>query len=271
MSHRTIFMSVVAMLSSTLLQAQDATQPRQVPTATSKVASPNDAILATWLHVGSTNEVSLSQLAVKQAQNPEVRAFAQKMVDDHNAWSATLQPMTTSTGTMGGKDGTGDRTKDASGDRSKNSTGERTKEGSGERSRDDQDGKNPRTAGDASSMRGNATGGTFDHSALVRDLGKKCLQSETKMLTSKTGAEFDKAYMGMQVASHVRCADMLEVFKTYASPALVPTLEAGQKTIAAHLEHAKTLCKQVEDGVAQGNANGNANGNGNGNGGRDGR
>ena len=237
MSHRTIFMFVVTMLPATLLQAQDATQPRQAPAATSKVTAPNDAILATWLHVGSTNEVSLSQVALKQAQSADVRAFAQKMIDDHTAFASKLQPMATASGMAAGKDASGDRTKDGQGDE-----------------------KSPKTASEASSTRGNATIGTFDHSALIRDLGKKCLQSETKMLTSKTGAEFDKAYMGMQVANHVRCADMLEVFKTYASPNLVPILESGHKTIAAHLEHAKTLCKQVEDTVAQGKANGNGNG-----------
>jgi putative membrane protein len=87
---------------------------------------------------------------------------------------------------------------------------------------------------------------TFDHKALVRDLGKKCLESSTKMLGDKTGAEFDRCYMRMQVGAHVQVTDMLEVFQTYASDRLRPTLEAGLKTTQAHLEHAKTLCKQTD-------------------------
>jgi hypothetical protein len=63
--------------------------------------------------------------------------------------------------------------------------------------------------------------------------------------------------MRMQVASHVRSADMIEVFTTYASTNLTPTLEAGEKTISAHLEHAKTLCKKLDDdGAANGSVGG---------------
>lgn len=78
-------------------------------------------------------------------------------------------------------------------------------------------------------------------------------------MSSNTGAEFDRCYMQMQVASHVRCKDMIEVFEIDASPGLVPTLDAGHKLITEHLERAKTLCKQLEDGAAGSNgADGNS-------------
>ena len=252
MSHKNTVMFVVGMLPAVLLQAQNERQPQPAPVATSNVAGQNDAILAIWLHVGSTNEVSLAQVALKQAQHGDVRAYAQKMIDDHTAWAAKLQPLTNASGTGAGKDRSGERGRPDQGE----GTTPNTK---------------PKNPSDASSPRAGTAVGSFDHAGLIRDLGRKCLQSETKMLTSKTGAEFDRCYMRMQVASHVRSADMVEVFRTYASPNLTPTLEAGQKTIAAHLERAKTLSKQVDD---EGTANGNGNGNGNGGGGkppRDGR
>ena len=243
MSHKNTIVLAAFMLPISLLQAQNEPQPKPAtpPAATnaaaSKVAAPSDAILASWLHVGSTNEVALAQIALKQTQNADVRAFAQKMVDDHTAWAAKLQPMARGSGTGHDKDGGVDG---GGADHGRNDRGE------GKNPNQDPATK-PKVPTDASSARGQSGVGEFDHMALIRDLGKKCLQSETEMLRSKSAAEFDRCYMSMQVASHVRSADMVEVFKTYASPALLPTLEAGQKTIATHLEHAKTLCKQVDD------------------------
>jgi predicted outer membrane protein len=243
MSNNISIVLAALMLPITLLQAQNephskpATPPATAATAAAKLAAPSDAILASWLHVGSTNEVALAQLALKQAQHADVRAFAQKMVDDHTAWAAQLQPMTVGAGKGSTKDGGAD-----------GGVADRGRNDRGDVKNPDQDpapaSKAPK---DASSPRGQTAAGEFDHVALIRDLGKKCLQSATEMLRSKSPAEFDRCYMSLQVASHVRSADMIEVFKSYASPALLPTLQAGQKTIAAHLDHAKTLCKQVDD------------------------
>lgn len=217
-------MCVATMLPTTLLLAQNDNQLPKQKVAASQAATQTDSILATWLHIGSTNEVALAQLAVKQAQSPEVRAFAQKMIDDHTAWSTKLQPLTNASGTGAAQDASGERRK-AEQEETQRPKAKQPTEGSSQRSD---------TSGDG-----------FDHAALIRELGKKCLQSDTKMLSGKSGADFDRCYMGMQVASHVRCNDMIEVFKGHASPNLLPILEAGQKTVAAHLEHAKSLCDKV--------------------------
>lgn len=256
MSHKNTLMFAVAMLPAVLLPAQNERQPQPAPEASSKGVGQNDtkgnvqsdAILATMLHVGSTNEVTLAQAALKQAQNPEVRAFAQQMVTDHTAWSSKLQPLTTGSGQGAGSAGKGERNK---ADHRENTDPKGQNQG-----RDPNQNPDRENPVDASTQRTAAMGGSFDHAALIRDLGKKCVESETKMLSSKTGAEFDRCYMAMQVASHVRAADMLEVFKTYASPAMTPTLEAGQKTIAKHLEHAKSLCKQLEEAADNGSGSG---------------
>lgn len=249
MSYKNTVLLVVAMLPAVLLQAQNEREPKPAPGVETnganqkdakrsaqneaKGTAQSDAILATWLHVGSTNEVALAQIALKQAQHPEVRAFAQTMIDDHTAWAAKLQPMTAIADRSGEMESNGDR-------------------GKAERGEVADPNVQQRKPSDASAPRSNTTGNGFDHMALIRDLGKKCVRSETKLLSSKTGAEFDRSFMAMQVASHVRCVDMLEVFKTYASPALVPTLEEGLKTVTTHLDHAKALCKQLEEGAGNG-------------------
>ena len=44
------------------------------------------------------NEIKLSQLAEEKATNPDVKAFAQKMVAEHNKMSMSMQPFAASWG-----------------------------------------------------------------------------------------------------------------------------------------------------------------------------
>jgi hypothetical protein len=52
--------------------------------------------------------------------------------------------------------------------------------------------------------------------------------------------------MGMMLGCHVKAEDTLEVFRTYASDKLRPSLDEGLKTVQAHLQHAKDLVKRTE-------------------------
>ena len=49
---------------------------------------------------GGLAEVQLGQLAVQKAESPEVKAFGQKMVTDHNALNEDLRPVADSLGVM---------------------------------------------------------------------------------------------------------------------------------------------------------------------------
>jgi predicted outer membrane protein len=228
MFHNKIALTVIALMPATLLRAQNdppvRQQPTPAPTAEAtdaknrRGAAESDAVLANWLLVASNNEIVLARLALQKAQSNEVKQFAQKMIDDHGKCVQKLQPLAAAT---------------VIGDRGA---------GKGESDRDNGHTGRPADAG------GPRPSGTFDHTALIRDLGKKCLESETKMLNEKAGADFDRCYMHMQVAAHVKAAGMIEVFQTYASERLRPILDEGHKTVLAHLEQAKSLCKQIEKG-----------------------
>lgn len=201
-----------------------------------------DAVLATWLQVESNNEVALARFALGKTQNAEVKAFAQQMVEDHDAFSKALQPfvdteVTDSQRVDGKTRGEKDRDRDAEGS-------------------DKSNGKQAQPQ-DASGVRQAPPMAHFDHTALIRDLGKKCQESAMKALEAKTGVEFDQCFLRMQVAGHEKTTGALQVFRSYGSERLTPVLDRGQKTIAAHLEHARTLCKKVE-AAPKGEVGGNA-------------
>ena len=66
------------------------------------------------------------------------------------------------------------------------------------------------------------------------------------MLGEKQGADFDKAYIAQQCMALMHMIDMLEVTAQHASPEFKEVLMEGRKTTQQHLEHCKTLHKQLE-------------------------
>lgn len=252
MISKQIAISLFTLLPTAWLCAQDPATPPQTGSVAPKTQQPEskkdrgsnetDAIFATWLLTANNNGIALARLAQQKAQSADVKQFAQKLIDDHGQLTLKLQPFV----------GSSTATDRSTGDDDRGAGNERGATKGTERGLDQRDAaKSPRTSDLGTTPKSTATA-AFDHTALVRDLGKKCLESETKMLNEKSGADFDRCYMGMQVAAHVMAADTMEVFGTYASDRLRPTLEAGRKTVAAHLEHAKTLCKQCENMGKQG-------------------
>jgi len=228
--HTFLAITVLALLPAASLGAQGESsapqQPKTAPpagdTTTSNQKGEGDAILAAWLLMASNNEVALAGLAQQKASSSEVKQFAQMMVGDHGRFAQKLQAFATA----------------ASSGRSTGNTGRANdRDGTGRQQQ----------PADASGNRQGPMG--FDHMALIRDLGKKCLEVETNLLNEKNGADFDRCYIGMQIVGHTKAAGMIEVFSTQATDQLRPILEEGHKTVLAHLEQAKTLSKQLEKGT----------------------
>src|ERR1041385_7822572 len=83
--HRAILLSIPAAL---LLLAGCATQSQR-PALT---GGSNDSFLGDALR-GSTGEVDLSKLALERAQDPRVKEFARKMVEDHGRMNDDLKAL----------------------------------------------------------------------------------------------------------------------------------------------------------------------------------
>lgn len=253
------FVSIVSScIASSLLLAQDPSQKpgsQQPPTTTqqpgersvtnsnNKTHADSDAILVTWLVVDNENEIALSRIAVQKAQNPDVKQFAQRMIDEHGAILQKLQQAsTTRVGQKGARDATGTGTARDTTETGATGTGNRDTTGKGT----DPKGEYPSGTREGQPRDASVAAMGIDHERLVRDLGRKCLESSTKMLNEKQGAEFDRCFMAMQLGAHMKAVGTIEVFKTYASESLKPTLDEGLKTVQMHLQHAKDLAKRTE-------------------------
>jgi len=223
--HTYLAITVLALLPTTLRFSHGSCAPQEpkntAPNASNQRPGEADALLAGWLLMASNHEVALAGLAQQKAESADVKQFAQMMVGDHGRMAQQLKPF--ADGVMR------DRGAGAAGRANE-------REGAGRQ----------QPPADASGTRQAVPMPGLDHQALLRDLGKKCLDAETNLLNEKTGAEFDRCYLRMQVVAHAKAAAMTEVFAGYASEQLRPILDEGHKTLRAHLEQSKALCLQLE-------------------------
>ena len=225
---------LVAITSFGALSAQnDPTKPEdKLPQQgqMDKTQSRGDTFLATWVAVANDNEIALAQYALGKTQNNEVKQFAQMMLDDHRKLATKLQQLGTGSGTV----------RDVGMDHGKT-------ERPGDTNRPvDASGKKGDATLEDRTLSGGIPGEHLDHVALIRELGSKCLENSKRELDQKSGAEFDRCYMGMQIGGHMGMLTMLDVFPKHASEPLKRTLEEGKTTVKSHLEHAKDVAKKME-------------------------
>jgi predicted outer membrane protein len=212
------------LLTAAAITASQESQPQKprtdaTPTTPELASTPEarktDGVLAGWVMLGSNNEVALAQIAQQRAQDPEVKRFAQMMVDDHRQFSQRLQPFAAPAGFGGSTPG--------------GMVGRESGAGEGR----------PREA--------SATiEGALDHVALIQDLERQCLESARRELESKSGAEFDRCFMGMMIGGHMKANDQLVVFQRYASSPLENVFSEGQRKVSMHLDQAKEIGKRIE-------------------------
>jgi predicted outer membrane protein len=211
---------------------QARTEPAQTLNASSQANKHDDAFLATWVLTANNNEVALSQLAQQKAQNAEVKAFAQKMVSDHQGAAQKLQSFASGPGL--GKEpvgGPGDERISGT-----NPTGRPT-EGAGQ---------TPAGRPVEASSGNMDISGKLDHVALLQEVGRQCLESHRRELEQKQGLEFDRCYMGMAVGMHMAMNDLLTVFQNHASGELKIAFADAQRVVQQHLNEAKQISKRLE-------------------------
>lgn len=243
MFNRLFHIPLVFVAVASIAAVQDPAQPNPQTTkppakpenqdpATSDVAERSDRVLAAWLIVDNNNEVELAKIALERSKNDEVKRFAQMMVDDHTAFAQKLREFAPG---IGGLDSMGDKTQADKTPPAGSTEPQPTtpREDGTRRPARDNDMRPVHTAG-------------LDHIELIRDLGRKCLESAKLELNPKQDAEFDLCFVGMQLMAHQQMADKLEVFQRYASPNMRETLDSGLQTVRTHKDHVKKLMTSVQ-------------------------
>jgi predicted outer membrane protein len=84
---RTLTLAALAAVLATSMAHAQATNPRATtaqPAATgSQMAPVDDALFAAAATIGNMAELTLSELGVQRATDPELKQFSQRMIDEH--------------------------------------------------------------------------------------------------------------------------------------------------------------------------------------------
>jgi predicted outer membrane protein len=222
-------------------------------------------------------EVALSQLALERATNPQVKAFAQKMVSDHSmahrefmtvaaggaieAGASTLSSATASLNHSSGT--TAPATTTTSGTRTSGSTvaGVTTRNVDATESTDSTS-RESRTASATNPTGTNRAAATANDtsSTLSASSGEQASLSMTgrdakqdrayKKLMDKKGEDFDQAYIKAMVKEHEEAVELLEDVVEDKDDERNPQVRAFANkmlpNIRAHLSEAKQIEKQID-------------------------
>lgn len=195
------------------------TQPRTGEPRTAGASSDVDRYLASCWQGKNQAEIELSQIAQRQGQNPQVREFAQTMVQEHSELSRKLQPL------AGGQFAT---------------TGNQP----GQPRQPDQ----PGIPGSPTLAQG-AQGGDQAINRLIqidRKITERTTEAMKQKLEEKSGAQFDRCYMAGQVACHLQASAALEVISQQSTGQLQQLAREAKQKVDQHLRQAEQLAEQLE-------------------------
>jgi predicted outer membrane protein len=229
-------------------------------------ASTPDQQIAAFILGGAHNEVELAKFSQQRLQTQQARAFAEKMIRDHSADCEAFEKFAGHLA-AGFKDPAHDAAPDAATRPDAIRPGASRPEGAAPpppvgtltdppaTATPRAGAEDPNRAAAAPPLGGRtdgfagarAAGSHLDWVAIHRDIGKHCLNSTKQEFGRYQGVDFDKAYMGQQLAAHMKMVDELKVLRQHASPQLQPQIDKSLQVAQGHLQEARQVMEQIKD------------------------
>lgn len=219
-----------------------------------------DRYTASCLTNENQNEITISQLAQQKATHQDVKAFAEMMVKDHTAFLEKVRRFDTSVRRAAGandrRDTTGEKIRERAADTVRGAANNAARNAEQDVGSDGTHPANPRgelaqNETERRAFRGpvGQGEGSIPVHMLIQisdEIAKRCLATAQKELQAKSGEEFDRCYIGMQLGAHAKMVDSLSVVQNHVSPEFQQVLSEGLETSQRHLTEAKRLMEQLE-------------------------
>jgi predicted outer membrane protein len=206
-----------------------------------------DQFLAGCLLAKNKAEIEFAKLAQQQSQNAEVKEFAQMLEQDHQQLVQQLEPLA---GAQAGQTST----------RVESQTRTSANDQNGAQRQPADTTRQPGSPGATRTTRTETqtgAGGSQEMSGqfgqlaqIEKQIAERQKQAIMDELQQKSGAEFDKCYVGSMVGSHIQSLAALEVLSQQQGQ-LAQVAQQAQPTVQQHLDHAKQLAKQLEGAANQ--------------------
>jgi len=199
--------------NSALLQ-QPTTQ-----TSASKMVSPGLVTpqqIATCLALDNQEKVILAKFAQEKSNNKEVISFAKMLAEEHQSCLKKLSKFAP----------------------------EASREGYLTENLSTDQAKDVSTA--SASTKGASTVG-IDMMQLQREIAQQCITDSKKYLSAKDGVEFDKCFIGMQIAKHAAMHTKLTVLQRHTTDELRQMVTDGIQTTDKHMKAAESLMARLDE------------------------
>jgi predicted outer membrane protein len=218
-----------------------------------------DHFLANCMLGQNKAEVELSQIALQRSENAEVKQFAQKMITDHQKMIDQLQPLAMAQGganrgtssILGGNSESQGRSETTVG-RTTDTTALPGSAGASQTIPPSDTTAAVPPVNATTEITASAPATTAGVSAvrqlmqIERQINERCLQMARDEMQKKTGAEFDKCYVGNAIGAHAHALAALEVIGKQTQGTLAQVAQQAQPTVQQHFDQAKQLMKQLE-------------------------
>ncbi len=181
-----------------------------------------DQEVADWLMIGNNEEVEMAKFARDHAEHKDVRRFAEEMEKDHADMLQKLERFANQSARAAAPAAT---TTPSGGRQSPDGT----------------------ILGAAGQPLLNHGPSGLNFLAIERQIAQLCVANATKEMSEKKGPEFDRAYIGMQIAAHYRMIDTQKVLREHATPELRDLIDKGIETAQAHVDQAKKIMHSLAD------------------------
>lgn len=90
---------------------------------------------------------------------------------------------------------------------------------------------------------------TIDFLQMHQEMSDQCLKDSKEMLSKKEGVEFDKCFVGMQVAKHAMAHSSLTVLQRHTTGELQTFVKEGLTKNAEHMKASITLMEQLSEKI----------------------
>ena len=220
------------------------TQPGQnAPTATPRTGQQTQPATADQAHqglnkqiavcltLGNEAEIALAEFANQRSQNPEVKRFAQHMIEQHRQALSKIQQASPETA------GLQLQLRDESAGGNGNAAATTNDSGIRQVSAEEP------VAGQSP----NANDHDQRMVQMARQIKQECLNLTQQELSSKEGVEFDKAYIGQQVGAHLNMLAELRGSKQFATGQLQQVIADGEQMTEKHFAEAQKIMSQLKD------------------------
>jgi predicted outer membrane protein len=194
-----------------------------------------DHIIASCLQIANSEEIELAKFAQQHVSDPEVKAFADHLLKDHNQLLTDLQGVHPS------------QSNQAKGDnvRQSRALAEDSVEDANTRRLEQDQGVRNQQATAIEDVDSNTSGMMSQVHEMQKVASEACLRLTKEELERHQGADFDKAFVGMQIGTHIGMLAKLEAGSKMASPQLKSTLQNATEMTQKHLEVARQLCAKM--------------------------